>query len=56
MIVGSDSEAIGPEKDRPDVIIESEELIEIEDIVMLFEDFEASGPVVSESDPTIIFN
>ena len=41
MIVGSDSEATGPEKDRPDVIIESEELmVEIDNIVLLFDDFE----------------
>ena len=41
MIVGSDSESTGPEKDRPEVIIESEELmVEIDDILLLFEDFE----------------
>ena len=35
-IVGSDSEATGPENDRPDVIIESEELmVEIDDFVLL---------------------
>ena len=34
MIVRSDSGATGPEKNRPEVIIESEELmVEIEDIV-----------------------
>ena len=41
MIVGSDSEATGPEKDLPEGIIESEELmVEIDDILLLFEDFE----------------
>ena len=41
MIVGSDSNATGPEKDRPEVIIESEELmVEIDYIVLLFEDFD----------------
>ena len=41
MIVGLDSEATGPEKDRPEVIIESEELmVEIDYIVLLFDDFE----------------
>jgi len=41
IIVGSDSEATGPEKDRPEVIIDSEEqMVEIDDIVLLFEDFE----------------
>ncbi len=39
MIVGSDFEATGPEKDRPEVIIESEELmVEIDVILLLFED------------------
>ncbi len=39
--VGSDSGATGPEKDRPEVIIESEELmVEIDYIVLLFEDFD----------------
>ena len=41
MIVGSDSESTGPEKDRPEVIIESEELmVEIDDFVLLFVDFD----------------
>ena len=38
MILGSDSEATGPEKDGSEVIIESEELmLEIDDILLLFE-------------------
>ena len=41
MIVGSDSEKTGSEKDRPEIIIESEELmVEIDDVVLLFEDFD----------------
>ena len=41
MIVGSDCEATGPEKDRQEVILESEELmVEIDDNVLLFEDFD----------------
>ena len=41
MIVESDSESTAPEKDLPEVIIESEELmVEIDDIVVLFDDFE----------------
>ena len=40
MIVESDSESTGPEKDQTAVIIESEELmVEIDVIVLLFEDF-----------------
>ena len=33
MIVGSNSEATDPEKDRPEVIIESEELMTLFDII-----------------------
>ena len=41
MILGSDSESTDPEKDRPEVIIESEELmVEIDDFVLLFVDFD----------------
>ena len=41
MIVGSDYDVTGPKKDRLDVIIDSEELmVEIDDIVLLFEDFD----------------
>ena len=43
MFVGSDSEATGPEKDRPEVIIESEELmVEIDYVLLHIEDFEGS--------------
>ena len=39
MNVGSNSEATGPEKDRPEVIIESEELFEDFDDIVAFEGF-----------------
>ena len=40
MIVGSDSESTGPEKNRPEVIESEELMVEIDDIVLLFVAFD----------------